>query len=315
MIYNIKPMALPKDQQFGLFCIEIDFQKGSESPSRVFRTMTELIETFQAFDNNLVQSIDPSIETVALIEDIESGSIRAWLATVLKVIDDDALKALDWKKQVGKYLVKAKYIAIEYMQGKTEIKNKEEIEQLEQEILQAAIETDVTHIPAYSLPNRQKLISNIDKISKSLTYLNDNDRAVYRTPEKEVEMNKAFNIVPETIQQLLTREVLTSKQEMILKVKKPDYLGDSRWDLRHENKIISVKVKDYEWLDQFQSRQIDVRPGDSLRADVEIKVMYGYDYEVVDSQYDIIRVKEVLRDTTMEQIPLSSPKDDQDKDR
>ena len=26
------------------FCIEIDFQKGSESASRVFRTMSELIE-------------------------------------------------------------------------------------------------------------------------------------------------------------------------------------------------------------------------------------------------------------------------------
>lgn len=303
-------MASSTDQQYGLFFIEIDYEKNSESPSRVFRTMTELIETFEAFDKNLVQSIDPTIEPITLIEDIESGSLRAWLVSILKAFDEDALKTLDWKRQVGKYLVKAKYIAIEFLQDKTTIKNKEEIEQLEKGILQAAIETDVTHIPAYSIPNRHKLLSSIDNISKSLIYLNENDRAIYRTPEKEVEINKSFNIVPETIDQLLTRETLTSKQEMILKVKKPDYLGDSRWDLRHESRIISVKVKDYEWLDRFQSRQIDVRPGDSLRADVEISVMYGYDNEVVNSQYEIIKVIEVLRTTKPEQLSLDSPKDE-----
>ena len=174
-------------------------------------------------------------------------------------------------------------------------------------ILKIAVETDVTHIPAYSSPNRRKLLLHIERLSASLTYLQKDDRVYYETPEEKVEMNKEFNIVPETIDQLLTRETLSSTQIMILKVKKPDYLGESQWDLRHGTRVISVKIRDYEWLDRFQSRQIDVRPGDSLRAEVEIKLMYGYDNEVVNTQFEIAKVIEVLRTPKPEQLQLDSP--------
>ena len=90
------------------FCIEINFEKGSENPSRIFKALTELIETFQQLDRALVESIDSKIEPVATIEDVESGSIRVWLAQKLKSVDDDGLKKLDWKQVVGKYLVDAK---------------------------------------------------------------------------------------------------------------------------------------------------------------------------------------------------------------
>jgi hypothetical protein len=71
------------------FCIEIDFQKGSECPSRVFRTMTELIETFQEIDYSLIRSIDEKIEPVIIIEDIETGSLKTWLAN--KIVEADVV--------------------------------------------------------------------------------------------------------------------------------------------------------------------------------------------------------------------------------
>lgn len=117
------------------FCIEIDFEKGTESPSRVFRTMSELIESFEEFDKELVRCIDPQIETIAIIEDIETGSIKAWLSYILKSIDDSALKDLDWKPAVGKYLVKAKYYVIDFIEKKTKITSKAEIEELERTLL------------------------------------------------------------------------------------------------------------------------------------------------------------------------------------
>ncbi len=52
------------------FCIEIDFKKDSESPTRVFRTMSDLIDAFHAFDIDLVKSIDSKIEPVMMLEDI-----------------------------------------------------------------------------------------------------------------------------------------------------------------------------------------------------------------------------------------------------
>ena len=58
------------------YCIEIQFEKGSRDPARVFRTMQEMIETFHEFDRSLVKAIDSSIEPVLILEDIEGEHLR-----------------------------------------------------------------------------------------------------------------------------------------------------------------------------------------------------------------------------------------------
>ena len=66
------------------FTIEINFEKGSENPSRVFRSMSELIETFQFLDGSLVKTIDNKLESVLILDDIETDSLRSLLRNVLK---------------------------------------------------------------------------------------------------------------------------------------------------------------------------------------------------------------------------------------
>lgn len=63
---------------------------------------------------------------------------------------------------------------------------------------------------------------------------------------------------------------------------------------------IEVKIQDREWLIKFQNREIDVRPGDALRADVLTEVRYGYEGDVIGITYTILRVLAV--------IPYSPPK-------
>jgi hypothetical protein len=109
---------MPDTADFG---IQINFEKGSPDPARIFRSMSELIDAFEAIDVDLISSISSEIEPIAIIEDVEAGSLRAWLSYILKTTDDDALKNLDWKKAVGSYLVRAKYYIINFTENKTEL--------------------------------------------------------------------------------------------------------------------------------------------------------------------------------------------------
>jgi len=287
------------------FCIEIQYRKESENPSRVFRSMSELIDSCQEIDRNLVTSIDVNIEPILILEDIETGSIRVWLRSLLKLIPDDAAYKLDWKPIVGQYLVRAEWAMINFLEKKTTISNVDEIKPLEDEIYELAEKTKVKWLPAYTrIPPRQ-LLEGMQKISQSLSHLTEGDKAKYIVPnEPEAEFNVTFNIAPESIEDLLAKETLTSESEMILKVKKPDYLGESMWDMRHGTTIIPVRILDKDFLDKFQARRIDLRPGDSIRAKLQTSHKYDYDGELISTHYDVTEIMEVIPAPNHEQLGL-----------
>ncbi|MBI3871902.1 MAG: hypothetical protein HY304_02360 [candidate division Zixibacteria bacterium] len=68
MLSNMKKRTLEKAN----FCIEIDFDRHTEDPGRVFRSMSELIDAFQALDRDLVNTVDSKIEPVLLQEDVKT---------------------------------------------------------------------------------------------------------------------------------------------------------------------------------------------------------------------------------------------------
>lgn len=283
-----------KDLFDNSFCIQIDYEKNTPNPSRVFKTMMELIDTFQALDYDLIKSIDSKIEPILILEDIEIGSIRTYISNVLKAVDDDAIKNLDWKPAVGKYLVKAKYIIVDLLDGKTRITDKKEIDFARKRILELAEETGVKMFPYYTAIDSADLINGIDRINKSLKHLDKSDTAKFITKEDTTSFNLELDFAPKQIEDLLTKEIIESNSIMIMKVKKPDYLGDSKWDFKYDSHSIQVKILDFDWIKSFQNREVDIRPGDSIKAEISTEVKYGFDNDVVSINYYLIRVIEVL---------------------
>ena len=277
------------------FCIEIQYKKESENPSRVFRSMSELIDSFQRIDQHLVKAIDVNTETILLLEDIEAGSIKVWLRDLLKAIPDDAVYHLDWKPIVGQYLVRAKRFIVNFLENKTTITNIDEIRPLEDDIYKLAEETRVRWLPAYTRIQPRQLLESMRDISASLSHLTEEDNAKYIVPnEPEAKFNLTFNLAPESIEDLIAKETLSSESEMLLKVKKPDYLGESMWDFRHGTSTISASILDEEWLEKFQSRKVDVRPQDSIRVRVEISHIYDQNGDLVVTHYNILKVIGVI---------------------
>src|SRR3989339_2241742 len=132
------------------FIIKIDFEKGSRDPSRVFTTMSNLIETFQAIDADLAKTIDVSISPVLILEDVETGSLKSYLRNILESIDDNAIKGFDWKKIVGSYLYKAKYKILFFLKDKKQITDRSQIDLLQNDLLLLAEETNVRGLPGYA---------------------------------------------------------------------------------------------------------------------------------------------------------------------
>lgn len=125
------------------FCVKIDFQKNTPHPERIFTTMSSLINSFQYFDENLARSLQVDVHPVLMLEDIKEGSLKTWLSSALKRVPDNSIENLDWKQAIGHYLVKAKYIMINWLDGKTTISDRQQIIDVQHEVLDAAKETGV----------------------------------------------------------------------------------------------------------------------------------------------------------------------------
>ncbi len=276
------------------FCLEIRFQKYSKNPSRVFRATSSLIEAFQELDVALAHSIDVKIKPILLLQDIESGSIRTWLRTILTSIDSEALKELSWKKIVGSYLVKGKEKIVNWLSDKKTISDRREIESLQQEIYQLAEQTEVRHVPAYARISSYRLLTDLEKISTSLSVLDKDDEASYITSNGTFPFNLSFKIASEAVEELGTKEIIANTAKMILQVKKPDFLGESMWDFKHQGRIIQAKIVDLDWLHGFHAREFIIAPGDSIRVMVSMETKYGYDNDVVATHYLTTEVLELL---------------------
>lgn len=106
-------MAEPKSE----IILKIDFEKSS-SPADIFAIATDLVRSFEEFDRAILGSINSNIKSTMVLEDIQIGSLKVFLRNFLDGLDDDAVKSLDWKQQVGKYALKAKYRAIKWLDQK-----------------------------------------------------------------------------------------------------------------------------------------------------------------------------------------------------
>jgi hypothetical protein len=288
------------------FEIKIDFEKHSDHPSRVFSSMALMIESFQLIDNDLLVPFDLRAESFLLLEDIKTGSLRTVLTTMLKSVDDEALKSGDWKKLVGDYLLKSKYKLLSFLENKTQITERGEIQKLETEIQALAQETNVRHLPSYKRVPLNYLLRDIGEVTKSLVPLKPTDTAKFITKHIEINFNQSFQYHEDSIETLLTKEVKTIQETTILKVKKPDYLGESMWDFHYRNHIIYVKIEDHNWLLKFQSRKEDVRPGDALSVILQTEISYGFHGEEVAVHYRILKVNGIVSLPPSEQGNLLS---------
>lgn len=277
------------------FSIYIDFKKSEGEPSRVFRSMASLIETFESIDKEFLGMLGTTAATELVLDDIEVGSLRAWLRNVLSDIPDEALKDGEIKKLLGHFLLKAKYQLVGWLAENPEITTIEQVRELEAELVTLAEETDIKQIPAYNTPNTRVLLSQVNKIKQAISLLDERDTVEYESTEGNVDFPTNIIIDDDLIGELLTREVLSNEGERLVMIKKPDYLGKSKWGFKYNGHSIEANIGDEVWLEKFQRNDlVALEPGDSLRVIMVEEVSYGHELEVVNIQYTIKEVVEVV---------------------
>lgn len=279
-----------------IYEIKIEFEENTRNPSNIFYSMGKMIDSMNNLDNVLVESLPCMCEMDIMLESIETGSLRTRLKTILMDIDDEDLKELNWKKIIGRFLVRAKYKIIDIIDKSETIKTKNDIKIVMNSINTIAQE----EFSGYNInPNvsTSRMLDALSTISDAMKQLGENEKVIYISSEGSVVFNKNFNLSQEDIELLLTEKNVTSTTKEILVVKKPDYLGKSKWEFYHKEKekIIYVKLLDDLWLNAFQAGNIDLRPGDSMDVSLETSISLDSEMREVSTSYYLHKVYKIIK--------------------
>lgn len=285
------------------FEIKIEFEKNTKEPANIFYAMGDLINSINHFDNVILDVLPYSCESVIELQSVEIGSIKSKLRTILLKSDDEAIREFDWKKQVGSFLLKAKYKALKWLEDKDSIKDKDEILTLTGELNSLAKVEMMGHTSTFEISSK-KLLESIEYISNSMAKLGENQQAIYISSEGSVIFNKSLLLTPKQIEKIITEREIVSVTESICEVKKPDYIGKSMWEFYLDERHIKVSFDDYEWLSKFQSGHIDLRPGDSMDITLESTIYLDENNSLVEVAYRLLKVKRIIKHSKSTQISL-----------
>lgn len=272
-----------------LIGIKIVFDKNSTQPQRVFDAMSDLIQSVQSLHSCFLHSILSEYETELLLSDIKEGSLVSWLSPNIK----DKNIELDKKNTISIFLDKCTQIVIEFLQGKETITNDSEIDNLENEIEQEAIKLE--EFPNVFSLDKHRLLKGLSSIGKATNELHDEDTAYIELNSGSYSINKEFNFSDTEVKNLLSVKREENIFDVILIIKKADFLGNSMWDFVMPNKaVIPAKMLDHDWINKFRHRDVTILPGDRLKCKVKSIISYDKRGNVIEEKHEVLNVIQII---------------------
>ena len=293
--FSQMPPMPPADADFA---VTIDFQKGRANPSNVFAALATFLEGFAELDEVVLGAADPDFVPLMVLEDVEAASVTAWVRTKLRQTNDEIIKSGEYKTVVGAVLHAAKYRALKYLDDRHQMQRKQRLEQLRDDLQDLANSAELGPMKLPGPITLEALAKPLDRIQEGKGLLTPGDRAILKSDGREHEFDLTSIDRPSDVigEETPPRETAGSMR-MVLLVRKPDFLGRTKWEFRHGQNTIHAAILDEAWLERFRRGAEQVLPGSALECNVQY--LYGYDAGggLVSAKHDIIEVSRVIPPT------------------
>ena len=177
--------------------------------------------------------------------------------------------------------------------------------------LRNVIGSDITvNINTYNLMTKPEVVGHVQDVVRPLTRegydkLQFEDDGTIADEFSSDDARYICAISPESLE--VRHLVNKSTFEARVKVKRPDYLGDSQWAVIHD-KAIMAKVEDANWLERFHKMEVLVPPGSYLRVMLRIEIMLdGNNDPMGEPRHFIAKVLSVIPPDQQGELFADSP--------
>lgn len=274
---------------------ELRFEYSKEkTPVAIFKEYTLMLTAFEKAEFEIAKSISSSIRYKSSLEAVETGSIitkiKSWIEDKETDLGNENLQKLNTQEYISNGI---KTIVNNLAQDKNITKNT--IERISSELNRLAEEFEINKIFSYA-PVQQKNIIEVSKTIKEATSNLSDGEKVYLTEANgsNIELPKKINIQVTEKDLDYKEKTIENESEQILKIKKPDYIADSAWELKFGRIFKNIKIEDSVWINKFLNKEIKIYPGDSIRCKVLTIDEYDNFGTLINTKISITKVLEII---------------------
>lgn len=258
---------------------------------RVLGIVYEITEAIARIDQEITSSVNEKVASELILKSLNQGSVKAYLANKLRNIDDEDIRKLDYRAILGKLLVEIKYELLSWL----EKENKEGIIQLEAKINQHIDSSEISDLRVSRRINIKAIFNGLRVLEEAKQKLHSGESINVALAKKPpiIIANDVDWSLDEIVEDSLTVKKFPAAEALLI-VKRPDYLGNSKWDFKYKDLKISAAIEDLDWLKDFHDRNVIIKPGDGLLCLLETSITYDHHMLEVDRDFRITKVKEVV---------------------
>ncbi|MDR3327154.1 MAG: hypothetical protein LBT04_03360 [Prevotellaceae bacterium] len=276
-----------------VYDVKLNYEQGKSDPFIVFSAYAEIVQSFSKIDNLLGKSLNFTTICKLTLEDVLSGSIiskiKAWLECKENSLTADTVPE---KEDFQNYVDESAGIFIDTLNRET-VESRDQIKALQTNLDNVAKKTKISNIITYTAPPLKSILNVANDFSKSVMKLSDTESVSYQCKSNAIPIKKNISVAFDKIQEEFAEKTLITEGEMLLKIKKPDLLGNTLWLFKHDRPI-QAHIEDSEWLKEFLDAEIPLFSGDSLLAHVKIIQKYDIDDNLLKQEYFITKVNKKI---------------------
>ncbi|TGM73617.1 hypothetical protein EHQ96_00165 [Leptospira levettii] len=268
-----------------IYPIKIEYDKSIKGASRIYRSMALLIESFQEYDEYIAHLIFKGVKIEQYLDAIEVSSLKSFIRELFIESDEDSLSSSKIKvEQVENYVKTSHRDIISTLNDNKIINSSITFENLSKKIEENADQSGLKSGNLYIPPLAKDLIPIVSELNTALNTLH-NSEIVIVSNNMELKIDKERIISIDDIRKDMTKTTTVTSGTKILQLKKPDLLGNSKWDFKHGNHPMEVKILDIDWLNEIQSGRIPIIAGDSVQAKIRTVSSYDNDGVLIDEEH------------------------------
>ena len=279
--------------------IKIDYIPGRADLANSLIALGKIVEGHKEVANVLLNASgeNENVSTSVEMQHIERGSIRLIFKKIFKqkngeVINDDSL---------GRFVNDATGTLTKFVNSNDGVK-KENIEKIrEQLIANYNAAGGVNPLSVESMKDDQ-IVRCLKSLEVPKGLLGEEQTVKATFLGQTYEMNKGFVVDESKIEKEYMETEFAADQVVSIQVKKPDYLGESKWTVMYNEKSVDAKILDEKWLEKFQNSELSPTefpsPKDTMvvKADITIEKKDGKEQNVAMDIKEVLRVHKYVQE-------------------